>query len=391
MRKGDGQAVVAGVVTSVVGFAGAFTVVLTGLTGVGATDAQAASGLLAVCLAMGVAAIALGWSLKVPVAIAWSTPGAALLATVGVPDGGWPAAVGAFVVAGALAVLAGLWRPLGRLIAAIPRPLASAMLAGVLLPICAGPAKAAAELPAQALPVIAVWLVLTVTVRRWAVVGALAAATVAVAFGDGFHVPAAGLGPHPEWTTPAFHLGAIVGVGLPLFIVTMASQNITGMTVLASFDYRPPLAPILGVTGAGSVLAAPFGGHAINLAAITAALTAGPDAHPDPDRRWIAAVAGGVFYLVVGLGAGLASALVLSAPHVLVQCVAGLALLPPLAGSLTAAVAEEDGRDAAVVALAVSASGITAFGISAPFWGLVAGLVVLGAARAGSVVVRERR
>jgi benzoate membrane transport protein len=380
-RTGLLQPVMAGVVTSVVGFAGAFTVVLAGLAGVGASDAQAASGLLALCVVMGAVTIGLGLGLRMPVSIAWSTPGAALLATVGVPGGGWPAAVGAFLVAGGLTVLAGLWRPLERAISAIPAPLASAMLAGVLLPICEGPAHAVVEIPSQAVPVVVTWLALLVVARRWAVPGALVAAAIAVAAGGGFDVPAGGLLPRPELTAPSFHAGAIVGIALPLFIVTMASQNVTGMTVLASFGYRPPLRPILLATGAGSVASAPLGGHAINLAAITAALSAGPDAHADPGRRWIASVTGGAVYLVFGLGAGLATALVSSAPAVLVQCVAGLALLGALGGALRAAVADDVTRDAAVLTLVVSASGITALQISAPFWGLVAGVVFLGLQR----------
>lgn len=371
------QPALAGAVASVVGFAGAFTVVLTGLRGVGASDRQAASGLLALCVGMGIVAIGLGLRERMPIAIAWSTPGAALLATVGVPSAGWPAAVGAFLVAGALTVLAGLWRPLGRAIAAIPGPLASAMLAGVLLPICEAPARAVVDLPGQAVPVVLTWLVLLRVARPWAVPGALVAAAVAVATHGGFHVPAGGLPPHPDLTTPVFDAAAITGIALPLFIVTMASQNVTGMTVLASFGFHPPLRPILLSTGTASFLTAPFGGHGINVAAITAALSAGPDAHPDPARRWIASVTGGVVYLVLGVGAGLATALVSSAPPVLVECVAGLALLGALAGALAAAVADPGLREAAVTTLVVSSSGITALKISAPFWGLLAGILFL--------------
>lgn len=383
MKPDTAQPVLAGVVGSIVGFASSFTVVLAGLKGVGATDAQAASALLALCVAMGLVAIYLGLRERMPIAIAWSTPGAALLVSVGVPGAGWPAAVGAFLIAGGLTIVAGLWRPLEKAITAIPGPLASAMLAGVLLPICEGPAHAVVDIPGQAIPVVVTWLVLLRFARRWAVPGALAAAAIAVAAGGGFHVPPGGLLPHPELTAPVFDLGTTIGIAIPLFIVTMASQNVTGMTVLASFGFRPPLRPILLSTGAGSVIAAPFGGHAINLAAITAALSAGPDAHADPRRRWVASVSGGVVYLVLGLGAGLATALVSSAPPVLVQCVAGLALLGALAGALAAAVADAELREAAVATLVVSASGITAFKVSAPFWGLLAGLLVLGWLRIG--------
>lgn len=176
---GASQPVVAGLVTALVGFAGAFTVVLAGLRGAGADPAQAASGLLALCVTMGACAIVLGLWLRMPVAIAWSTPGAALLVSTGPPHGGWPAAVGAFVVCGVLLVLTGFWRPLGRALAAIPAPLAAAMLAGVLLPLCLAPARAVVELPWQGLPVVLVWAVLALTARRWAVPGALLVEAVA--------------------------------------------------------------------------------------------------------------------------------------------------------------------------------------------------------------------
>jgi benzoate membrane transport protein len=187
--------------------------------------------------------------------------------------------------------------------------------------------------------------------------------------------------PALEPVSPILEPAAIVSIALPLFIVTMASQNIAGMGVLASFGYRPRLAPILTATGAASLAAAPFGGHAVNLASISAALAANPDAHPDPDRRWIAAATAGAALIVLGLCAGLATALVAASPAILVEAVAGLALLGALAGALAAALADPDRRDAAVVTFAVSASGITAASISASFWGLIAGLAFLALSR----------
>lgn len=380
--RGAAQPVLAGLVTALVGFAGAFTVVLAGLRGAGASPDQAASGLLALCVTMGACAIVLGLRLRMPVAIAWSTPGAALLASSGPPDGGWAAAVGAFVVCGVLLVLTGFWRPLGRALAAIPGPLAAAMLAGVLLPLCLAPARAVAELPWQALPVVLAWAALGLAARRWAVPGALAVAAVAVAADPAGPGPAAGdLLPAVVLTAPAFDLGAVVGLALPLFLVTMASQNVSGMSVLASFGFRPDLRPILVGTGAATVAGAPLGGHAVNLAAITAALAAGPEAGADPGRRWIASVVAGGAHIAMGLGAGAVTALVAMAPALLVEAVAGLALLGALASALTAAVGSSEHRDAAVACLAVSASGITVVGISAPFWGLVAGLALWGAGR----------
>ena len=380
--RGAGQPVAAGVVASLVGFASTFAIVLAGLRAAGATEREAASGLLALSLTMGLAAVLLAWRTRVPVAIAWSTPGAALLVSGGAVPGGWPAAVGAFAVTGALVVLAGLWRPLEALLARIPPALAAAMLAGVLLPVCLAPVRAAVELPALALPAIGVWLVLTRVARAWAVPGALVAAAVAV-LASGERGPGSSLGLLPvlEWTTPVLEAGALLSVAVPLFVVTMASQNLPGVAVLASFGFRTPLRPALVGTGAGTVVGAPFGGHAINLAAITAAMVAGPDAGPDPARRWVAAVSGGATYLALGLAAGLVTTAAAAAPGLLVEAVAGLALLGALAASLAAAAADEGRRDAAVVTFVVAASGITVAGISAPFWALVAGLVVLAVRR----------
>jgi benzoate membrane transport protein len=373
--------VLAGLVTALVGFCGAFPIVLAGLRASGANADQAASGLLAVSVGAGVVAVALSRWIRMPLAMAWSTPGAALLVSTGAPDGGFRAAVGAFGVCGGLIVLTGLWRALGRLIAAIPPALASAMLAGVLLPICVAPARAVIEIPWVAAPVVIVWALLTRVSRPWAAPGAIAAAVIAVAIDGPGDLSGVSVLPALEPVSPILEPAAIVSIALPLFIVTMASQNIAGMGVLASFGYRPRLAPILTATGAASLAAAPFGGHAVNLASISAALAANPDAHPDPDRRWIAAATAGAALIVLGLCAGLATALVAASPAILVEAVAGLALLGALAGALAAALADPDRRDAAVVTFAVSASGITAASISASFWGLVAGLAFLALSR----------
>ncbi|WP_028058578.1 benzoate/H(+) symporter BenE family transporter [Candidatus Solirubrobacter pratensis] len=373
--------VIAGLVAAVVGYASSFAVVLAGLRAAGATEAQAASGLLALCVAMGLLSIVLAATTRMPITIAWSTPGAALLASAGEPSGGYPAALGAFAAAGLLIVLAGLWRPLARAIAAIPSGLASAMLAGVLLSLCLAPVHSMVELPWLTAPVIAVWALLTRFARPWAVPGALAAMAVAVAIGRSPDLAGLHLGPQLSFTLPHVTAGALVGTALPLFIVTMTSQNVTGMGVLASFGYRPSLRRMLTTTGAATALVAPFGGHQVNLGAITAALTAGPDAGPDVGRRWIASATNGAAYLVLGVLAGAATTLLSVVPPLLIEAVAGLALLGALAGAIAAAVADPRHREAATVTLVVSASGMTALGISAPFWGLCAGLALLGLAR----------
>ncbi|MCX5068624.1 benzoate/H(+) symporter BenE family transporter [Micromonospora lupini] len=375
---GRAQPVLAGVVTALVGFASSFTVVLAGLRAVGASDAQAASGLLALCVACGLAAAWLGWRHRIPMSVAWSTPGAALLVATGPPTGGWPVAVGAFLVSGALIVAAGLFPPLGRAVAAIPKPVAGAMLAGVLLPLCTAPVRALVELPRVAGPVVVGWLLLHRFARRWAVPGALLVAVVAIAL----TAPPAGLSgatltPSVTLTTPAWNASALVGLALPLFLVTMAAQNVPGMAVLVGYGYRPPFGAALRATGLASLLAAPAGGHAVNLAAITAALAAGPDAHPEPERRWVASVTAGVGLALLGLGAGVATALVAVAPPILIEAVAGLALLGALATALAAAVTDPATREAAVVTFVVTASGVTLIGVGGAFWGLVAGCLML--------------
>ncbi|MEV1328408.1 benzoate/H(+) symporter BenE family transporter [Micromonospora costi] len=372
------QPVLAGVVTALVGFASSFTVVLAGLRAAGADAGQAASGLLVLCVASGLAAAWLGLRHRLPMSVAWSTPGAALLVATGPVPGGWPVAVGAFLVSGVLIVAAGLIPPLGRAVAAIPKPVAGAMLAGVLLPLCTAPVRALVEVPRLAGPVVVAWLLLHRYARRWAVPGALVVAVVAIAVtARDTGLGAVGLRPSVELTAPAWNASALVGVALPLFLVTMAAQNVPGMAVLVNYGYRPPFGAALRATGLAGLLAAPAGGHGVNLAAITAALAAGPDAHPDPDRRWIASVTAGGGLALLGLGAGVATALVTTAPPVLIEAVAGLALLGALATALASAVAEPDGREAAVVTFVVTASGVTLVGVGGAFWGLVAGCLML--------------
>jgi benzoate membrane transport protein len=376
-RGGVLHPVLAGVVAALVGFAGAFAIVLAGLHAVGATDAQASSGLLVLSVSMAAVGVALSLRHRIPLTIAWSTPGAALLIAAGHVHGGYPAALGAFMLAGLLIVVAGLWPAMTRGILAIPGPLANGLLAGVLLSVCLAPVHAVVDVPRLAVPVVVVWLVLTRVARRWAVVGALVAAAVGVALDPVAGAGTAHLLPELTWVTPRFDAGTLIGLGLPLFVVTMVSQNVAGLSVLRAHGYDPPLRAVLATTGAASVAGAPMGAHGINLAAITAALTAGPEGDPDPARRWIAGVSAGAVYLVLGLGAGLATALLAASPPVLIEAVAGLALLGTLGTALRAATAADDQREAAMITFVVSASGVTAIGISAPFWGLLAGLAFL--------------
>lgn len=370
-----------GAVVALIGFASAFAIVLAGLRGVGATDEQATSGLLALTVLAALLSIALSFRYRIPIKIAWSTPGAALLVAAGLQGGGYPAVIGAFIAAGALTVASGLWPAMTRAIAAIPGPVASGLLAGVLLPICLAPAKAAVDVPAIALPMIAVWLAVTIRAPRWAIPAALVVVLVGVSIDPVDSNVAPGLAPSLQWVTPTFDLGTIVGLGVPLFIVTMVSQNVTGVTVLANRGYEAPLRPVLTTTGAATAAFAPFGVHGVNLAAITADMIAGPDSDPDPAQRWQASVGAGLMYIVLGLAAGLATTLLGASPPVLIEAVAGLGMLATLATALRSATEVDEQRDAAIVTFVVTASGINVAGVSAPFWGLVAGLVVLGLRR----------
>ncbi|WP_275743134.1 benzoate/H(+) symporter BenE family transporter [Nocardioides sp. YIM 152315] len=376
MTDHEGTPVVAGVVTAVVGTSSSFVVVLTGLAAVGASPAQAASGFLTLLVTQALGMLWLSIRHRAPITLAWSTPGAALLISTGVVTGGWPAAVGAFVVTGLLIVLTGLVPTLGDLVSRIPTSLARAMLAGVLVPICLEPVTGLADSPAYVGPVVLTWLVMHRVSRRWAVPASLAVALVVVVLTAGSSVDAADLVPSLAWTTPHWTLQAVVSIALPLYVVTMASQNVPGVAIASSYGYAVPWRETMSVTGIGTVVGAPFGGHAINLAAITGALTAGPTAGPDRSRRWVAAVAASTTYLVLALCCGALTALVAAAPGGVMQAAAGLALLGTLASSLAGALADEDGREAAVVCFIVAASGVTVLGIGAAFWALVAGLVL---------------
>ncbi|RBY87019.1 benzoate transporter [Blastococcus sp. TF02A-26] len=376
----------AGVVSGLVGFTSSFVIVLSGLAGVGADADQAASGLLTVSVAMGLSSALLALWTRMPITVAWSTPGAALLASTGTVDGGWPAAVGAFVVTGVLVVVTGLVPRLGALVAGIPASVAQAMLAGVLLPLCLGPVTGLADNPLAVAPVVAVWLLAMRFLPRWA--APLAFLTAAVVIGvdvatSDAAVDPATLVPRVEVTAPAFTLGGIVGIAVPLYLVTMASQNVAGAAVMKSLGYEVPWRRSMLVTGIGTVAGAPTGGHAINLAAISAALAAGPEAGEDRSRRWVASVTSGVVLVLLGVASAAFGALVLLAPAGVIPAVAGLALLGVLAASLQAALAEADERVPAVVVFATAASGIAIAGVSAAFWALVAGLVVRAVLRRG--------
>ncbi|MET0974654.1 MAG: benzoate/H(+) symporter BenE family transporter [Leifsonia sp.] len=370
--------IVAGVIAAITGFASSFALVIAGLHAVGATDAQASSGLFALCLATGITCIVLPLMMRIPISFAWSTPGAALLVAAGAVTDQFAAAVGAFLVSGVLIVLSGLWPALGRLITSIPKPIASAMLAGILFPICIAPVAASIEQPMIAVPMVLVWLLLTRLAPRWAVPAAMLVAVVGIGIIAGPDVfGGSGAVPHLEVVAPVFDPLVIVSLGIPLFIVTMAGQNVPGFVVMSTFGYSPAPRPVLVASGLGSVGAAFLGGHAINLAAITAAIMAGPESNPDSRKRWVATLTAGIVYVVLGLGAGLATAVVAASPPIIITAVAGLALLGAFVTSIGGALEQPEHRITAAATFLVTASGISLIGIGSAFWGLIVGGVMM--------------
>lgn len=377
------SALTMGLLTAFVGFVSSFAVIMQGLQAMGASPDEIASALLAVCIAQSVLTVFFSLRHRMPIMMAWSTPGGALLVATGAIEGGFPAAVGAFVLCGAMITLSGLFRPLGQMIRKIPAPLANAMLAGILLSLCLAPVKAVAFNSALGLPIVLTWMVVVSRWRLWAVPAALGAFILVLIFGvdlpdDVFGQIGAAIHPSLIWVPPLFTWNGFVSVGLPLFIVTMASQNIPGIAILKAHHYEPPPGPLFASTGVFSTIIAFFGSVPVNLAAITAAMCASEDAHPDPKRRYWAAAVGGAAYTVLGLIAGGIIAFVSMAPPILLQAVAGLGLIGAFSNAAFAAWREPETREAAAITFLVTASGATFAGISGAFWGLVAGAAMIG-------------
>ncbi|MEO6604824.1 MAG: benzoate/H(+) symporter BenE family transporter [Aeromicrobium sp.] len=373
------QPISAGIIACVVGYTSSFAVVLTGLTAVGANPKQAASGLLALCAVQAVGTLWLSRRHHMPIMLAWSTPGAALLAGMATVDGGWSAAVGAFILVGVAYVITGLVPALGRLIAKIPAPIAQGMLAGVVLNLCIEPVRALVDNPGAIVPIVLVWLVGVRLAPRWAVPAAFVTAGIVIGIdmirrGEG--IAASDLLPTLDLTSPTLSWEAVVSIALPLYLVTMASQNVPGVAIMKSIGYDVPWRDSIVSAGVSTIAGATGGAHSVNLAAISAALVAGPDAGPDKSRRWIAAQAVGWTYFVLAAASIAVAALVAVAPAGVIATIAGLALLGTLASALQSSMAQPKDREAAVVTLLVAASGITAYGVGSAAWAILAGLIV---------------
>ena len=382
VRDLSASAVVAGFVTVLVGFASAAAIVFQAAGAVGASAAQVSSWMLALGVGMGLTCVLLSLRYRAPVVTAWSTPGAALLVTsaagLSIEE-----ATGAFLVSAALIALVGFSGWFERAMDRIPVPIASGMLAGVLLRFGLALFTAMSTELALALGMFLAYLAARRLAPRYAVIAALLVG-IAIALAQGLlHVDAVRLAlARPVWVTPRFAPGAVVGVALPLFVVTMASQNVPGVAVIRASGYTVPISPIIGWTGLANLALAPFGGFTVNLAAITAAICMGREAHEDPRRRYVAAMAAGLFYAVVGIFGAAVVALLTAFPPELVAAIAGLALLATIGNGLALAVGGENQREAALVTFLVIASGVTLGGIGSAFWGLVAGVVTLAMLRA---------
>jgi benzoate membrane transport protein len=356
---------------------GTLPIVLAAAQAVGATPAEASSWVSGLGLATAVSALVLSVRYRMPIITAWSTPGAALIAaTAGVP--GFRAAIGAFVLAAVLILLTAAIRPLGRLIERIPVSIAAAMLGGILLHLVVAMVEQVPQQPLLVLALIALFLVVRL---YWPALASLvvlvAGALLASALGLVKPIPPPGLSTLIV-QAPAWDAATLIGLGVPLYLVTMASQNLPGFAVLRTAGYQPPVPPVLAVTGAVSLLTAFLGAHTSNLAAISAALCTGPEAHPDAAKRWIAGVAYAAWWtLIAFFGASLVG-LFGALPPALLMTVAGTALLGSMASAMGSALAADTDRLAAAGTLAVTASGVSLIGVGSAFWGLVFGLLVLG-------------
>jgi benzoate membrane transport protein len=380
MKSGLISVATAALVATVAGVGGTLPVVLTAAHAMGATPAEASSWVAGLGIATAISSLYLSVRYRMPITGAWSTSGAALIAaTQGVP--GLRAAVGAFILAAVLILLTAVVRPLGRLIERIPASIASAMLAGILLHLVVAMMEQLPIQPLLVLPLIALFLVVRVVTPALAsLIVLVAGGLLAWALGLVKPIPALGFS-QLELIVPTWDIGTLIGLGVPLYLVTMASQNLPGFAVLRSAGYQPPTQASLAVTGGASLVTAFLGAHTSNLAAISAALCAGPDAHPDPAERWKTGPFYALFWAIMALFGASLVGLFGALPPALLMTIAGTALLGATAGSMGAALAVDKERLAAVGTLAVTVSGITLFGVGSAFWGLCFGLLTLALER----------
>ncbi|QTD96843.1 Inner membrane protein YdcO [Streptomyces cyanogenus] len=374
LRDASLSAVLAGLVAVVVSYSGPLVIVLAAASAGHLDTAQTSSWVWAISIGSGLTCIGLSLRTRIPVITAWSTPGAALLVT-SLGAYSYAEAIGAFLITGAVITLIGLTGVFGWLMRQVPAAVVSAMLAGILFSFGTHVFTSLGTAPVIAGSVLLAYLVAKRLLPRYAVLIALAVGVVASAATSRLHVHVGTMElARPVLTTPEFSVASLVGIAVPLTLATLASQNAPGMAVLTASGYRPEDRLLIGTTGLVSTALAPFGSHAINLAAITAAICTGPESHPDPRRRYVAGVSCGAFYLLIGAFGSTLVAFFAGLPKELVAAIAGVALFGALAGGITGAVKEEKDREAALITFLATASGVTLFGIGSAFWGLVFGV-----------------
>ncbi len=376
-------AATAGFVAVLVGFTSSVAIVFQAATALGASSEQIASWMWALGLGMGLCTALPSLILRQPVMVAWSTPGAAVLATAAAAGGFTLAqATGAFIVCALLMIAAGASGAFERVMDRIPMPIASALLAGVLARFGMEAFLAAKSALPLVLTMLAAYLVGRRLWPRYAVPGVLAAGTAFAALAGQLHLGGVSFTlTTPVFVMPEFTLAAAVSLALPLFVVTMASQNLPGVAAIRAAGYQMPISKLITLTGAATLLLAPFGAYALNLSAITAAICMGPEAHEDPRKRYTAAVSCGAIYVVIGLFGAAVTGVLTAFPRELVVAVAGLALLSSIGGGLAVAVKDETHREAALITFLVTLSGVTLAGIGSAFWGVVAGALALAVQR----------
>jgi benzoate membrane transport protein len=371
------SAVVAGFVTVLVGFTSSAVIVFQAAQAFGANPAQVASWMWALCMGMGATCIILSLRYKMPVVTAWSTPGAAML--ISSANGvSMPEAIGAFIISALLIIISGFSGWFERIFNRIPIALASAMLAGVLFRFGLDAFVSIKTQPLIVLSMLMIYLLMRRVLPRYAVLSALLIGSIIAYSQNLLHVDTIQWElAKPIFVMPEFSIAAIIGVALPLFIVTMASQNAPGIAATRACGYQTPISPVIGWTGVSTLLLAPFGAFAINFAAITAAICMGREAHEDPNKRYIASIFAGIFYLIIGVFAAAITSLFAAFPKELILALAGIALLGTIGNGLANALHKENEREPALIAFLVTASGLSMMSIGSAFWGLLAGVLAM--------------
>jgi benzoate membrane transport protein len=370
--------IIAGFVASISGSAATFGIAIAGLLAMGATRDQTFTAIFVLLIGYGLLSTVLSYRYKMPISIVWSTPGAAFLAASAGLGLEFEQAVGGFLLSGILLTITGFWPPLSNLVQKIPPTIASAMLAGILFVFVITTVQASVSYPLIVLPFVVLWFLLNRIAPVWAtpIAIVLAFGLMSADVGSSW-LESVSLFPKFDLVIPLFEFIPMISIGIPLYLITMASQNLPGIAIMEGFGYTVPVRAVIGSTGVATVVSSLFGGFGMNLAAITAAINANEQAAKDPSHRWLASFVGGLVYWLFAIGAGVFAAFVLAVPSDLLLAVVGIALLPSFISAIGVSLEDKEARLPAAITFIVGAAGISVFGIGGAFWALVAGLLVL--------------